>query len=151
MLDVEWGILDFNGDGEFCRVAMFLMAVLGVTLTCLMLFARSNPGVLGIDGSFLTRFGLLGLLIIGIDVCIVAAGFGAPMIGRRRIDLNRSNLLGLVDRSFMDSDLVIPLKLFIVADLVKRRGTVILCFDGEWDNSGIWLCCLMLVARAREA
>jgi hypothetical protein len=130
---------------------MFLMAVLGVTLTCLMLFARSSAGVVGIDGSSLSRFGLLGLLTIGTDVCIVAGGFGVLIRGRRRIDLNRSNFLGLVGKSFVDSDLVIPLNLFIVADLVKRRGAVILCFEGEWDNAGIWLCCLTLAARAREA
>ena len=135
MVDAERGIPNFNGDGVFCRVAMFLIVVLGVTLTCLMHFERSSAGVAGIDGSSLSRYGLLGLFIIGSEVCIVSAGFGMPMLGRRKIDLNRSNLLGLVDRSFTDLDLVIPPILLTVADLVKRRGAVILCFDGEWDNA----------------
>jgi hypothetical protein len=151
MLDDARGKPDFNGDGEFCSVVIFLMSDLGVAFTCTILFERSSPGVAGRDGSSLSRYSLLGLDIVGMEVFVVTAGFPVIMIGRRRIDLKRSSLLGLLERSFIDSDLIKPPVLFIVADFTRRRGAVRLGLDGDLDSVGIWLGCLVLAARAREA
>lgn len=141
----------FTGVSELCRVAVFSKMVLGVMSIYLALLELSSPEVMGVDGSSLSRFGLLGLVMVGIDACVVAVGFSAPMIGRRRIDLKRSSFLTVLERFCMDSDLVIPLKLFTVADFMKRRGAVRLNFDGEGDCVGIWLVWLALTARASEA
>ena len=67
------------------------------------------------EGSALSRLGLLGLLDnIGIDVCI-AFGFFALKLGYLRMDLTRSNLPGLRKKLF-GSDLGTLSRSFMVAD-----------------------------------
>jgi hypothetical protein len=78
------------------------------------------PGVVGREGSGLSRFGLLGLLDkVGIDEGASLDFFKLP--GYLRIDLTRSNFPGL-RKNPLDSDLGILLKLFAVVDLVWPPG-----------------------------
>jgi hypothetical protein len=101
VFDVERGIPDFIGEGEFCAMLTCLLRVSGVKLTCFVAFGVPvTLAVVGTEGSALFRFGLLGLLDnVGIEVG-TTFGFFALELGYRRMDLTRSNLLGLCKKLF---------------------------------------------------
>lgn len=82
ILDVERGMPDFIGDGEFWTVAEVLLTVSGVKFTCLTALGPPPvPGVKGIAGSAFSRLGRLGLLVNeGIDDGF-ATGFFALKLG----------------------------------------------------------------------
>jgi hypothetical protein len=153
VFDVERGIPDFIGEGEFCPVAACLLTVSVVKLTCFAVFEVPFPsGVEGTEGSTLSKLGLLGLLDnVGMAVGI-ALGFFALELGYRRMDLTRSNLLGLRKRLF-GSDFGALARLFVVADFVKALGVGFrFGFDGDRDKVGICVAGFVtLAARAREA
>jgi hypothetical protein len=138
IFEVERGIPDFIGEGEFSIVTVCLLIVSGVKLTCFAVFEVPFPsGVVGIEGSNLLRLDLLGLLAnVGIELCL-AFDFFALELGYRRMDLTRSNLLGLCKKLF-GSDLGTLARLFVVADFVKILGmTFKLGLDGDRDKVGI--------------
>ena len=116
IFDVERGIQDFIGEGECCTVAACLLTVSGVKFTCFAGLELPIPtGVVGMEGSALSRLGLLGLLDnVGIEVG-VAHDFFALELGYLRIDLTRSNLPGLRKKLF-GSDLGRLPRLFVVTD-----------------------------------
>jgi hypothetical protein len=137
-LEVERGIPDLTGDGEFWKVAAFLLTVSGVKLTCFTAFELTGPlGVVGTEGRTLSRFGLLGLLVKeGIEDGFTV-GFFMLELAFLRIDLTRSNLPGL-RRKPLDSDFGRAFTLFVVADFGRVRGVPIkLGFDGDLDKVGI--------------
>jgi hypothetical protein len=92
-----------------------LLTVSGVKFTCFVDFEPPiSPGVVGIEGSALSKLGVLGLLHkVGIEVGIKFVFFGLEL-GYLRIDLTRSNLPGLCKKFFV-SDLG-TLTRFAVAD-----------------------------------
>jgi hypothetical protein len=124
-----------------------------VKLTCFAVFeVPLPPGVEGTEGSTLSRLGLLGLLDnVGMAVGI-ALGFFALEPGYRRMDLTRSNLLGLRKRLF-GSDFGALARLFVVADFVKAMGVGFrFGLDGDRDKVGICVAGFVtLAARAKEA
>jgi hypothetical protein len=137
----------------FSTAAACLLIVSGAKSTCFAVFeVPFSPGVVGIGGSDLSRLGLLGLLDNeGIEVGF-ALGFFALELGYRRMDLTRSNLLGLC-KKLLGSDFGALARLLIVVDFVKVLGiTFKLGLDGDRDRVGICVVgFLALVARAREA
>jgi len=153
IFEVERGIQDLTGDGEFWTVEVCLVTVSGVKLTCFTLFERPSPtGVVGADGRALSRFGLLALRVKGVDKDIAGAPFFELALGCLSMDLIRSSLFG-ERRKPLDSDLVRLETLLVVADFVNPPGVPPrLGFDGDLDNVGIWvLGCLTLVARPKDA
>lgn len=113
------------------------LAVSGVKLTRLTLLVRERLcGVLGPETSDDLRSTLLVLLL---KVGIEDEGTGAflELLGYLRIDLTRSNLLG-VRRKFLEADLGMLLRLGVVADFVRPRGVLGRAgFDGDRDKVGI--------------
>ena len=115
-----------------------LLTVSGVKLTHFAVFEVPVPrGVVGTEGSALSRFGLLGLLDnVGIELGI-AFGFFALELGYRRMDLTRSNLLGQRRKLFGSVRGALP-RLFVVADFVKVFGVEFkLGLDGDRAKAGI--------------
>jgi hypothetical protein len=114
------------------------LTVSGVKLTHFAFFeVPVPPGVVGTEGSALSRFGLLGLLDnVGIEVGI-AFSFFALELGYRRMDLTRSNLLGLRRKLFDSVRGALP-RLFVVADFVKVFGVQLkLGLEGDRAKVGI--------------
>jgi len=124
-----------------------------VKLTCFAVFeVPFPPGVVGTEGSTLSRLGLLGLLDNAGMAVGVALDFFVLEFGYRRMDLIRSNLLGLRKRLF-GSDFGALARLFVVADFVKVLGAGFgFGLDGDRDRVGICVAGFVtLAARAKEA
>jgi hypothetical protein len=152
-LEVDRGIPDLIGEGELWKAeAEAFCVVWGVKSTCLAVFEAAT-GVVGIDGSAFSKFGLLGLLLKdGIDTC-AAAGFLWLGLTCLRIDLTRSNLPGLL-RLLFKGDFGSVVTLFVVADLVNFTGVPLIRFGFEGDLERVGICVdgpLTLAFRASEA
>ena len=152
VLDVEREIPDFIADGELWTVTECLLTVSGVKLTCFAVFEiPSLLGVAGAEGSALSRLGLLALLESVAIEAGPAYGFFVLELGYRRIDLTRSNLIGLW-KKLLGSVVWAPFRVFMVADFVKVLGVAFeLGFDGDRDKVGICVGFLTLAVRAKEA
>ena len=125
---------DFIGNGEFWTLAICFWTVSGVKSTCLAAIERSRLGVVGTEGSALSRSGLVGLLVrVGIEDG-VALGFFMLELGYLRINLTRSSFPGL-RKKLLGSDFGRLLRLLVVADFVKPRGVPPrVGFDGDLDT-----------------
>ena len=127
IFEVERGIPDFTGDGEFWLIIPEL------NIACLVPAVLCPPGVEGAGRIVFSRFGLLGLrasegIEDGVDFFIVE-------LGCLRIDFMRSNFPGLRKIPLIPGLGAVMLRL---ADFGIPRGVAFrLGFDGDLTRVGI--------------
>lgn len=137
LLEVERGIADLIGEGDGGTGVAWLSLVSGVNSTRFTPFTRPTPiGVVGTDGRPFSRFGWLALVAKS-DVVDGFFVFFVLKLGCRRMDLTRSNLLGVRNVTLLGA-VMEPAMLFIVAAFGNPRGVLFrFGFEDDFDKVGI--------------